>query len=228
MMERNPFEKGKSLLLKLNNKRLRYLKEEEIQKLLDKSPKHLRRIIECALNTGMRRGEILNLKWSQVKDGFIYLEGQMTKTKEPREVPINEDLSQIFKEIRKEQQLRSGYVFTYQPNENKRKTPRPKSKLSVVGKTINRVDTSFNSAVEHAGIKDFKFHDLRHTFASHMVMRGANIKEFQEILGHKTMAMTLRYAHLSQEHKKKAVNLLNGLTSNSDCHKSVTLSETAL
>ena len=59
-------------------------------------------------------------------------------------------------------------------------------------------------------------------------MRGANLKGVQEILGHKKMTMTLRYAHLGQEHKKKAVNLLNGLTSKSDCHKTVTLSETAL
>ena len=66
--------------------------------------------------------------------------------------------------------------------------------------------------VRRAGIEDFRFHDLRHTFASHLVMRGASLKEVQEILGHKTMTMTLRYAHLSQEHKKKAVNLLNGLT----------------
>ena len=70
----------------------------------------------------------------------------------------------------------------------------------------------FNSVLKRAGISDFRFHDLRHTFASHFVMRGGSLKDLQEILGHKTMAMTLRYAHLSKEHKRKAVNLLNGLT----------------
>ena len=69
---------------------------------------------------------------------------------------------------------------------------------------------------------DFRFHDLRHTFASQVLMKGGTLKDVQELLGHKTM--TLRYAHLTQEHKKKAVNLLNGLTAltKDDCHKTVT------
>ena len=62
------------------------------------------------------------------------------------------------------------------------------------------------------GYQNFRFHDLRHTFASQVIMRGGTLKDVQELLGHKTMTMTLRYAHLSQEHKRKAVNLLNGLT----------------
>jgi len=71
---------------------------------------------------------------------------------------------------------------------------------------------------------DFKFHDLRHTFASQLLMKGGTLKDVQELLGHKTMTMTLRYAHLSQDHKRKAVNLLNGLTARKKnvCHKSVT------
>ncbi|UCD31630.1 MAG: tyrosine-type recombinase/integrase [Desulfobacterales bacterium] len=79
------------------------------------------------------------------------------------------------------------------------------------------------------GIEDFRFHDLRHTFVSQLLMRGGTLKDVQELLGHKTMTMALRYAHLTQEHKKKAVNLLNGLTApqNSDCHKTVTFSDQA-
>ncbi|MFH1992820.1 MAG: tyrosine-type recombinase/integrase, partial [Pseudomonadota bacterium] len=67
---------------------------------------------------------------------------------------------------------------------------------------------------------DLRFNDLMHTFASHLIMKGGSIKDVQENLGHKTMTMTLRYAHLSQEHKKKTVNLLNGLTAsgNVECH----------
>jgi integrase len=66
--------------------------------------------------------------------------------------------------------------------------------------------------LKKAGISDVTFHDLRHTFASHFIMRGGRLKELQEILGHKNISMTMRYAHLSQEHKMKAVKLLDGLT----------------
>ena len=91
----------------------------------------------------------------------------------------------------------SEYVFTYQ------------------GKSVSNVRHSFKGALRRAGIKDFRFHDLRHTFASQVLLRGGSLKDIQELLGHKTMAMTLRYAHLTQEHKRGAVNLLNGLTTKS-------------
>ena len=83
---------------------------------------------------------------------------------------------------------------------------------------------AFAAALDRAGIHDFRFHDLilRHTFASHMVMRGASLKDLQELLGHKSKSMVLRYAHLTQEHKKKAVNLLQGLTTIGDKSESVT------
>lgn len=228
MIERSPFDRGKSLLLKENNKRLRFLSEDEIQKLLKECPKYLRRIVECAIHTGMRKGEILSLTWSQIRNGFIYLE--KTKTNEARQVPINDTLAQVFKEIRRDRQLQSEHVFTYLKNEEKRKGDKPVKickKLKSVPVAVKDVKKSFGAALTRAGIEDFKFHDLRHTFASQMVMRGASLKEVQEILGHKTMTMTMRYAHLSQEHKKRAVNLLVGLTApkeseNSTCHKSVT------
>ena len=100
----------------------------------------------------------------------------------------------MLKEIRKEQELSSKYVFLYH------------------NLTVQRIDKAFKAALVRTKIEDFRFHDLRHTFASHLAMRGASPKDLQELLGHKTMSMTTRYAHLSQEHKKKAVNLLNGLT----------------
>jgi integrase len=94
----------------------------------------------------------------------------------------------------KEQGLTSEYVFTY------------------ARRIIGKVDRAFHGALRRAGIENFTFHDLRHTFASHLVMRGASLKEVQELLGHKTMTMTLRYTHLAEENKKRAVGLLNGLT----------------
>lgn len=69
---------------------------------------------------------------------------------------------------------------------------------------------SFRTACQKAGIKDFRFHDLRHTFASHLVMNGINLKTVQHLLGHKDIRMTLRYAHLSREHLQAAVGTLDG------------------
>ena len=88
----------------------------------------------------------------------------------------------------------SEYVFTYK------------------GKRVKNIKKAFKTALKNTGITDFRFHDLRHTFASQVIMRGGDPKDGQELLGHKSMSMTLRYFHLSQKHKKRAVNLLNGLT----------------
>jgi integrase len=112
----------------------------------------------------------------------------------------------MFKRIRKEQHLTSKHVFLYN------------------GKPVKEVKRSFKAALCMANIQDFTFRDLRHTFASQLTMKGGTLKDVQELLGHSTMTMTLRYAHLTQEHKKKAVNLLNGLTASNkgSSHKTVT------
>ena len=214
MIESNPFKKGKSLILKENNQRIRYLIGDEVEKLLGECPDYLSDIVECGINTGMRKSEILNLKWSQIRNGFIYLRDN-TKDKESREIPVNDDLEALFKRIRKKQHLTSKYVFNYFVDTKKGKKVRSLS--------LGDVKRAFKSSCDRAGITDFRFHDLRHTFASHVIMKGGSLKDVQELLGHASMAMTLRYAHLSQEHKRKAVNLLNGLTAkNGDCHKTVT------
>jgi integrase len=160
------------------------------------------------MNTGMDRGEILNLKWDQIRNGFLYL-GKY-KTRPDREIPVNDDLEVLLKEIHKKRHLKSKYVFTDKK-----------------GWRLDSVKKGFTAAVKRAGIKDFRFKDLRHTFASHFVMRGGTMKELQEILGHTDMKTTMRYAHLSQDHKKKAINRLTGLIApqrptDPICHKSVT------
>jgi len=79
------------------------------------------------------------------------------------------------------------------------------------GKPITDIKHSFTSACRKAGITDFRFHDLRHTYASHMAMRGVHIRALQELLGHKTLAMTQRYSHLASEQLQNAVKLLDGV-----------------
>jgi integrase len=198
MLETSPFKKGKRLMFKENNHRLRFLTDSEIEALfkacddLKTYTPHLRPIVETALFSGMRRGELLSLKWEQIRNGFIYL--TETKGGKARQIPINDRLAEVFREVRRGDHLKSPYVF-----------------CDLKGRRFYAVKRSFASACRRAGIEDFRFHDLRHTFASRLVMRGASLKAVQELLGHADMKMTMRYAHLSQEHLRDSVNLLNDL-----------------
>ncbi len=178
-------------LLEENNRRLRYLSKEECQALINACEPHLKPIVITALNTGMRKSEILNLKWDQVdlKHGFILLD--KTKNGERREIPINETLRQTLQGLVR--RLDTPFVF-YDPR---------------TGKPYKDVKRSFHTALRRAKIKDFRFHDLRHTFASHLVMAGVDLTTVKELLGHKDLKMTLRYAHLAPSHKVKAVDILD-------------------
>jgi len=169
--------------------RLRYLEKEEIIRLVANCSQKFRPIVILAVNTGMRRGEILNLKWEDIdfKRDVLYL--LETKNGEKREVPMNETVKETLLKIRKTS--KSPYVFCY---EN--------------GEQVKDVRKSFWTALSKSDIKDFRFHDLRHSAASHLVMAGIDLNTVREILGHKTLEMTLRYAHLSPNHKKRAVDVL--------------------
>jgi len=178
-------------LLPENNRRLRYLSREECQALIDACKGVTKAIVTTALNTGMRKGEILGLKWDQVdiKHGFLLID--RTKNGERREIPINQTLRETLQAIPR--RLDIPYVF-FDP---------------ATGKPYQDIKRSFGTALRRAGIKDFHFHDLRHTFASHLVMAGVDITTVKELLGHKTLTMTLRYAHLAPSHKVKAVDILD-------------------
>ncbi len=148
----------------------------------------------------MRKNEILSLKWENVdlKHNFILLD--KTKNGERREIPINETVKNVLLEQhrgsdKKPRRLDVTYVFyDYE-----------------TGKRYGDVKTAFRSACRRAKIKDFRFHDLRHCFASHLVMAGIDLTTVKELLGHKTLSMTLRYAHLAPSHTVNAVNVLDGV-----------------
>ena len=145
------------------------------------------------------------MKWKQIKNGFIYL--QKTKIDEPRQIPINDTLAELFGKIKK-RNLTSSCVFAYRTG----KKDKDIGNLKVVtfkDTPIMNIKHSFATILKKAEIDDFRFHDLRHIFASHLLMNGASLKDVQELLGHKTIEMTMRYAHLSQEHKRNAVNMLS-------------------
>ena len=185
-LKENPIQRVK---LYKENQRVRFLEKEEIERLLNACSPHTRNMVVFALNTGMRRGEIFNLKWSNVDliNKHIYL--YKTKSKENRVVPMNRIVERLHVNI-KERYI-SEYVFC---NES--------------GGQVRNIRTGFKNSLRRAGIKDFRFHDLRHTFASHLVMSGVDLNTVRELLGHKKIEMTLRYAHLSQGHKSRAVEAL--------------------
>src|SRR6266851_8243123 len=179
--------------------RQRYLDEDEITRLLtaceeSKNP-YLRTIVTLALNTGMRKGEILGLAWEQVDLSTARLTLYKTKSGKPRGVPINRAVYEALVALEPDAKQRQGLLFKRHD-----------------GAAWGQIRTAFAVALKKAKIEGFRFHDLRHTAASHMVMRGATLKKVQEILGHSDFKMTLRYAHLSPSHLRGAVDRLDGLT----------------
>jgi integrase len=173
--------------------RLRYLKDKEISRLLKACTRHIKSIVIMALNTGMRKSEILNLKWSDIDIDNKVITIRMTKNNEVRAIPINSILYNELK--RKEPKTDSEYVFA-----------------NSEGKPYSDIKTGFKAALRRARIKDFRFHDLRHTFASRLVMAGVDIRTVQELMGHKDIKMTMRYSHLSDAHLKEAIKKLENGT----------------
>ncbi len=185
--------------------RTRYLDQGEIRQLLaacaKSKNKHLPVIVTLAIHTGMRRGEILNLKWERVQldqdnlgtNARIVLYD--TKNGEPRGVPLSTKAIAALASLEPDPTKMEGSVF-------RRKN----------GEDWGQIRGGFQKAVQRAGLLNFRFHDLRHTAASHLAMRGRPLREIGEILGHKSTGMTLRYAHLSPAHLRTAVESLDGLT----------------
>ncbi len=161
----------------------------------------LRDFIELALNTGCRKTELLNLKWEQVDFSTRLLHLEQTKSGEWQTVPINEAARQVLVQrmrLRDEVCPQSPWVFFHVRLASKTK----------VGDRVNNVRQAFATACRRAGIKDFHIHDLRHTFASWLVMNGTPLFEVSKLLRHASIQMTERYAHLAPDHLHNAVDNL--------------------
>lgn len=165
------------------SQRRRYLSLDEIDRLLENSHPRLYPVVVCALMTGMRRGEIRNLSWENIdwERGIIHI--RKAKSGRAREVPIASKLREVLAGLSGE---RVGSTF----------------KLPDIMLT-----RFFARALRDAAITDFVFHDLRHTFASHFLMRTHNLPALQSLLGHSTPLLTLRYAHLSRPHIQEGMAL---------------------
>lgn len=184
----NPVKKVK--LDKENNARVRFLEKEELKRLLEHCGDKLKAIVLLAVNTGMRKGEIENLKWRDVdfQRGFATL--LQTKNGETRRVPLNRTAREVLMAVPKHPE--SAYIF-----------------CNSAGIPYNST-RAFEKALKKVDIKDFRFHDLRHTAASYLAMSGVDLNTIRDILGHKSLDMVLRYAHLSPHHQANAVGILDG------------------
>jgi integrase len=205
--ETNPCQKVNKL--RRDNSRNRYLLPDEESRLmatLNEQGAYLRPIIVLALNTGMRRGEILGLKWSCVdfQRGIIYVGN--TKTSRDREVPMNAAVRQELLELHGLSECE--YVFV-NPETGARRVD---------------IKKRFATICRETEIGNFRFHDLRHTAATRMADAGIDAFTIAEILGHTTLQMTKRYTHPLGENKRLAVESLNGYAEN-NCLKFVTNDE---
>lgn len=181
---------------KENNARVRFLdpmKEEPKLRAAIKRrfPSRLAEF-DLALNTGMRRGEQYNLRWSDVDLRRKLLTIQNSKNGDRRHIPLNDQAQAALHKMRSTWKAGAA-EFVVRATHSER---------------LGNYPTWFDKCVGRAGVVDFHWHDLRHTFASRLVMAGADIRTVQDLMGHKMLTMTVRYAHLSAPHLHEAVALL--------------------
>jgi len=185
-LELSPLKNVKKF--KEDNGRERILTNEETKRLVEAATSHLRPILIIALNTGMRRGEILGLKWNNIELSKRCIHIEDSKAGKPRSIPMNGLVIEAMSIIPQN----SEYVF-YNP-----KTKGP----------IQDVKTSFKTTCREAKIKGLRFHDLRHTAATRMIEAGVDLVTVSKILGHSSIQMTMRYAHPTPENMRRAVEKL--------------------
>lgn len=180
-----PSNPSKSIAkLRENSGRTRYLTEQEIRRLYEVASLKLQQFLTLALNSGMRKSNLVNLQWEDIdfRNGVIHV--IKTKSGKTYDVPINNALIGLFKQLSKDK--KPGRVLD-----------------------STNLRSEFIATLQKADITDCTLHDLRHTFASHLAMKGIDLYTISQLLGHSDIKMTQRYAHLTPNHKKIAVNMIN-------------------
>ncbi len=196
-LEDNPMKRVSKL--KEPQGRTRYLSYEERIRLLEacqaSSNPHLFIIVNLALQTGMRRGEILNLRWEDINFATNTITLQQTKNGHRRILPLTDALKALFEKSSTFGNAGQTHIFTQINWKNKR--------------GVVDIRSAFDVALRTAQIKDFCFHDLRHTAASHLAMNNASQSEIMAILGHKSAQMSQRYTHFQQDHLAQLIESTN-------------------
>ncbi len=196
--EANPVKRVK--LFKENNARVRYLTDEEERRLYEQLPGRYDLLVRFAFNTGLRQSEQFGLLWENVDfdNGVITI--TQSKHGEARKVPLNGEARKVLNLLRAV-------------------GPTPgKARIFPVN-AHNFYNRIFKPALERAKIDNFVWHDLRHTFGSRLAMKGVPILTIKELMGHKTLTMTLRYAHLAPGHLRDAVEKLTDTTTDTKPQK---------
>lgn len=157
---------------------------------------HLMPMVLLAINTGMRRGELLGLEWGSVNlpGKLLTVTAGNAKSRKARHLPLNAEALDVL--TRWKEQAVGRLVF-----------PSPKT-----GARMDNINSSWEELCVDAKLADFRFHDLRHTFASRLVMAGVDLNTVRELLGHSDIRMTLRYAHLAPDKLADAVAKLGAMT----------------
>lgn len=205
-IEKNPSKSVK--LFQENNARVRYLSEEEEARLFNALPEELKPLVITALHTGLRKGELLHLKWEDVDIHTGTLTVTRSKNGEARRVPMNSVVKDTLLNVRREQ-IQAARAKA----EGTREILSPFVFCTTGGSFWHHLNRKWYPALRRAELLDFRFHDLRHTFCSRLAMSGADLLTIKELVGHKTLTMTLRYSHLSPSHQRQAVErLVSGAT----------------
>lgn len=175
------------------NKREREKKVLTPSLLVNQYSDHLMPMVLLSMNTGIRRNELLSLRWEDVnlKAKRITIAAKTSKSKNQRHIPLNDEAHTVLTRWQSQNDARNPLVFCHRD-----------------GTPFVTVKTGWKALLERADISDFRWHDLRHHFASRLAIAGVNLNTIRELLGHSSYAVTLRYAHLSEDHKAAAVALL--------------------
>jgi len=180
-----------------NNARVRFLDDTERECLLracrESLCPYLYPVVVIALSTGARYSEVMHLRWKDIdlERGIARLEH--TKNRDRRALPLTHHALEVVRELR-DQHKRTDTDLLF---------PRADGQAPI------ELRKHWNRAVREAGIEDFRFHDLRHTAASYLAMNGATLAEIADVLGHRTLQMVKRYAHLSDQHTASVVERMN-------------------
>jgi len=180
--------------LKEPTKRVRYLSDNELRSLLFELPEHSRELAVFCISTGLRMSNATKLKWDEVNINtrICVIDAKNTKTEKPIPVPLNSDAINV---LNRQVGKHETYVFTYK------------------GEPVKKVNTkAFRNAVKRAGLKDFRWHDFRHCWATKHAQNGTPMNVLQELGGWQTPAMVARYAHLQTEHLQKHVDSIPAIS----------------